>query len=345
MLTPVNSPDVVVLPRPEPRPSLWTSIRLSGLLELAEPEYRRWLAGIEADPLYARLRAGRLVRREPRRDARFAWPTGAPADGELLAGPATSLPGLDDELVRCIRRLGRETFERAFLRGEDPGERAAAAAAAGLGTGEAERVCALVDSLWTCEPPAPAPALEAPVSCVAALEREGEGWSVAYYSPHYLRGRYRVDYDALAAARGAWSPDEASRVRELVRQLELANHKLSALGRILEALPRLQPAFLATGDPDALRPARQNALARELAVSASTICRALAGRAVRLSQGRLVALADFFPTTRPRTERLIALAAAERPDATDEQLRRDLESRFGLRVTRRLVNLRRGGRA
>lgn len=311
---------------------------------MSEGEYRRWLGAIEADPLYQRLRAwpgGAIVRREPRPGSRFAW--GARAAGDVEGAPgAASLPGLDPEAAGWIRRIGLEAFERAFLRSDDPASREEAARAAGLTPQQAERVGRIVDSAeLLSEDAGPRPPLSAPIHCVAAFEREGPGWAVAYFSPHYLRGRYRVDYAALAAARARLSAGEWGRARELLGRLELANRKISALGRVLEALPGLQPEFIATGDPGALEPLRQNAVAKELALSPSALCRALAGRSVLLPRGREVGLGDFFPSTRWRTSRLVAELAAERPESTDEELRLELERRHGLVVTRRLVSLRR----
>lgn len=317
---------------------------------MSEPDYRDWLKALEGDPLFARLRSwnGRaVIRREPRPGARFAWPESA-LGGKDVAGPSGlgALSDLDEETAGLVRKLGLEAFERAFLRGEETAQRRAAAAAAGLTEAEGERVARLVDSLAFFENEKNINgtterfALGRP-HCIASIERTPEGYAVAYVSTHYLRGRYRVDYAALSGLKSSLPRAEWARVRELVRQLELANRKLSALGRILEALPSLQPAFLSAGDPESLVPLRQNAVARELGLSPSAICRALAGRSVRVPRGREVALSAFFPSTRARTERLIALVAGGRPDATDEQIRGELEARHGLSVTRRLVNLRR----
>lgn len=323
---------------------MWTSIRISSLLEMSEVEYRRWLSAIEADPLYQRLRAwpgGPIVRREPRPGARFAW--GARAAGEVESvASAASLPGLDPQVAGWIRRLGLQAFERAFLRSDNPAARLEAALAAGLTPEQAEGVGRIVDSAELLrDAESVRPPLSAPVHCVAAFEREGPGWAVAYFSPHYLRGRYRVDYAALAAARAQWSAGDWGRLRELLGRLELANRKISALGRVLEALPGLQPEFIGTGDPGTLKPLRQNAAVKELALSPSALCRALAGRSVLLPRGREVELAAFFPSPRWRTSRLVAELAAQLPEATDEELRLELKRRHGVVVTRRLVSLRR----
>lgn len=343
-MQPASGPRVVVQPRPEPRLAVWASIRLSSLLEMSEPDYRKWLSSLETDPLYRKLRAwpgGAVVRREPRPGSRFAWGARSTADAEGVAGLA-SLPGLDLESSSWIRKIGLERFERAFLRSDDPAERLEAARQAGLTPEQAERIARIVDSAeLLSQERSPAPALEAPVHCVASIEREGRAFAVAYYSPHYLRGRYRVDYPSLSAVKAALHPREWARARELLRQLELANRKLSALGRILESLPAWQPEFLETGDPRALRTLRQNAAAKELGLGPSAVCRALAGRSVRLPNGREAALSEFFPSQRWRTARLVAELARAEPKRTDDEIRRELESRFGLVVTRRLVSLRR----
>lgn len=341
---------LLVQPRADVRPA-WLSARLASVLDLPEPEYRRWLRALESDPLFARLRAwpgGPVVRREPLAGARFAWrrlprASGAEAAEERGFPSPGAMPGLDDELAECVRRIGLEAFERCYLKGDDPRQREAAARDAGLDARQAERVARLVDELWIGEDAlaAPASGLGAPVHCVAAIERGADGFYPAYLFPDYLRGRYQVDYAALPGLKAALGAEDWTRARELLRQLELANRKLGALSRIIDALPRLQPEFFASEDPDALRPLRQNAAAAELRLSPSAVCRALAGRAVRTPRGRELALGGFFPSARRRNARLIARAVAEAPEATDEEIRSRLSRAHGLRVTRRLVNLRR----
>ncbi|HAH05096.1 MAG TPA: hypothetical protein DCM05_01000 [Elusimicrobia bacterium] len=319
------------------------ALRAARMLQASEPAYRDAVRAIEDDPLYQRLSRGPLgVFRRAARPARFCRAALEPA---ALSSSFDSVPEEAPEFYKLIRSLGPERFARYFL-GEEEHEDAAAARALGLAPEDVRRIRAFVDRFFAAAGSAPSTApLAVPSYPVASLSREDGRLEVRYLSAHYARGRYRIDYDAIAALRraGAFTREEAARLRGMVGAMEALNAKLTALDAALSAAARGQSAYLLSGDRSLLRPLTQREAAASAGISSSAFCRALSGRSVLTPWGQTAALPDLFPSRREQVGRLVEEVLQEGP-ATDEAVRRRLLER-GVRVSRRLVNLRRRERA
>ncbi|MBI5244355.1 MAG: hypothetical protein HY922_11865 [Elusimicrobia bacterium] len=322
------------------------ALRLARLLKTPEPEYGRLIRAIEDDPLFVRLsRSPQGIFSRSARPERFCWSL---LEAGRLPQSSAALEGLlpdgDPAFFERLRALGRERFSRYFL-GERDFDPDAAARALGLCAEEVLRIRAYVDSFLAraqaAPPCGPAPAPAPRPAVVAFIERDGDKIEARYLSAHYARGRYRIDYEKLSASKrsGVFSHAESRRLMELVRAMEAVNGKITALDAALAAAVSGQREFLLSGDRRDLRPLSQREAAAQARTSASAFCRALSARSVLAPWGAELALAAFFPSRREWLGRLVAEIAGQ-GDFSDEDIRGRLAQR-GLRVSRRLVNLRR----
>jgi RNA polymerase sigma-54 factor len=128
----------------------------------------------------------------------------------------------------------------------------------------------------------------------------------------------------------AWLRVHQDRATDLLRQLDSRAHMLSAVAR---AAVEYQSQFIARG-PEAHRPLTRSMIAASLAVSESTVSRAVKDKRLRLPDGRVVALACLFGKSvaaRAELEELMRGAPL-----SDRQLSEQLSAR-GFSVSRRTV--------
>ena len=112
------------------------------------------------------------------------------------------------------------------------------------------------------------------------------------------------------------------------------HERASTLGRVIERLLDAQAAFVR--DPSAARrPFTRAALAGELGLHESTVSRSVAGKTVRLPDGRVLALSAFFGADGGAKEALRELLATG-PARSDRLLAEQLAAR-GHQVARRTV--------
>lgn len=325
-------------------------IRLSSLLEMPEDEYRLWVRRLESDPLFRRLASGegahRVLRRRPWADAR--WHIPLEEGGAEAAAPAPRPTGperVPEQVLALVRRMGREDFERYFLRNDGAIALPDAARACGLTGEEARAVAGFLDGMFLEVEAAgglPAPPPAAPAwRTVAAVERSGRGFVPAFFSAHYARGLYAIDYDRLAEAKrsGTFSGEDWRRVRELVRQAELINAKQTVLAGLLRLALQVQAEYLRTASPARLMPFTQKQAAERIEASPSAVSRALQGRALRLPWGEERPLAHLFPSRREVAVALVRGLLQREPGLTDAELRDRLRGGWGIKVTVRSVNI------
>jgi hypothetical protein len=320
-------------------------IQLSDVLDMPELEYRRWVSSIEADPLFAMLRRpgrGRaVVRRQPWGRFRFAELLSDPADPRPSGSPAWEAPS--PEVQNAIRRAGQDNFERYFLYNPDNVGLPEAAEKSGLTPDEARRIQEFLDRLDLAHGggPAETPAPAASASRVASIGLENGEPLVFLLTPHYARGRYVIDYDELKRLKdlGALPLDQWGKVQDMVRRMELANRKQTALAGLLQLITREQKKYFLKGQALWLRALSQREAAQRLQTSPSAVCRALQGRSVRTPWGEEQALKFFFPSQKELALYYVQDILSRHPKLTDRALLQRLKHDRGLSVSVRCVNL------
>ncbi|HWO58727.1 MAG TPA: hypothetical protein VNO31_01630 [Umezawaea sp.] len=173
---------------------------------------------------------------------------------------------------------------------------------------------------------------------VLVHRRPGGGFDVevadsGWYGLAVARESAAVRADREAAA---WLKPHEQAARKLIRGLDL---RADVLHRVATAAVGHQGAFLDHGPPGH-RDLTRARVADDLGLHPSTVSRAVAGKALRHPDGRVVPLATLFGTAVPVKARVAELAA--RGGLSDEGIRAALAGE-GVRVARRTVAKYRAG--
>lgn len=315
-------------------------LKIAYTLEMPEKEFEAKVRALEADPLYAPLRAAGALVLEPFPGAFFAARRNA--GRELGAAAAAELPTLLDgqgDVAKLIERVGQERFEECFLQDGAMSDEERAGIC-GITPQDARRLREFVDRLYIqAEVGGAAPAAAPPkvFSAVAGIElREGRP-VLAFFHREVWKGRYTVDEERLRLFKDTLPAKEQRKAVSLVRTLAFLERRKSTLYRALEVILETQTEYLASGKPEQRRPLTQSALSQRLDSLPSVIFRLVSNKSVRLPWGLEVPLKSLLPNEKLLArERLHELALAM-PGLSDEALRREMESRFGARLSRRSI--------
>jgi hypothetical protein len=312
-------------------------MKLARLMEMPEAELEDLARQLEASPLFDRLSlAGVLVPSEfPA--ARFAARRFA---GYGLRMSGSGLPELVDgncDLVRLMQGTGQERFEEWFL-GEKSSSDDERARSCGITVEEARLLREFADRAFIqgeFETSAPAP--EKVFSAVAGIEMDGDKPILAFFHREIWKKRYSIKEDRLAAYLASMPPAEAGKVKNLLYRIKIVEQRKTTLYRLLEEILKVQAEYLRTGEPDKRQPLMQRSMAETLGADPSVINRLISNKSVQLPWGLEAPLAAFFPSAKDiNRERLYELACAN-PGWKDEDLRREIERGYGVRLSRRSI--------
>ncbi len=333
-------------------PSLRQDLRLFALLARPEADFLELAAELEADPLFARLLAPGpggeppvLRRRLPGASYAFSLACG---DGELASAAEGCCAGewLAERpaMLELARRAGPAGFQRWFLSDAafDP---AAAGGACGLTAAEAARLKAFADAFLLAHERVPPRRLPQPLlRCAAEVDVSGGEPAAAYTHPAYFRGAYAINGQALSRllSGGSLSRAEAARARRLAAAAQRVAWRKSGFHRSLTALLAAQKDFFLGRGP--LKPLSQRQLASEVGLNPGTVSRLLAGRTVRAPWGGEVRLKDLFlPKSAFVIDRIREVTGGAAGKLTDGEVSAALRKAYGIKVSRRSVNLYRSG--
>jgi RNA polymerase sigma-54 factor len=313
-------------------------MKLARLMEMPEAELAGLALRLEASPLFRSLADSKIIMPAAVPQARIAARRFA-GYGLRLAG--AGMPGLADgdcEVVRLMRRIGQDRFEKWFLRSEGSGDRDRAEGC-GISTEDARKLGDFMDRAFIQgEFEGPGPAAPAKVfSPVAGIDLQDGKPALAFFHREVWKRRYRIDDDRLAEHLRALPPAEAEKARRLVKRLRLLEQRKTTLYRLLEEVLEAQAEYLRTGDPAERRPLTQRALAAGLGTAPSVLSRLISNKSVQLPWGLEAPLALLCPSAKSvHREHVRALACAN-PNWRDEELRRELERRHGAKLSRRSI--------
>jgi len=325
----------------------------ANLLEMPDDEFNRLISGIEEAPLFRRLyRQEKVVcyQRFPRTDISSSFHR--PLNEDMIVDRGSidieSLLLDKEHVISQIQKMGLEKFKRYFLFPES-----------GIGLDEVARECDLevsqvqeINNLVNefsirSEFYHPSSIASGVIrySKIASVDKDKEGFVIAYFSPAFARGRYLVNYEKFEELRsaGALTEAEAKEAKQLFKKLELINSRKDTLNQILQNIVDKQALYLESQDLKTLLPFSQKELAEKIGVAASSVSRAIRGKSVDTPWGEEVPLKNFFP--RPKTLRkglFKQLLKSDSEFSSDEAIRIKLWEKFGVAISRRSVtNLRR----
>jgi DNA-directed RNA polymerase specialized sigma54-like protein len=321
------------------------------LLQLPEGEFHQLIVEIERSPLFLRLyQKEKLIRyqRFPRTCISSAF---YQLKEESAADPGSinmeSLLLKKQDLVNQIKKLGMEKFKRYFLFPDSGMTINEIARECDLTVAQVQEINRLIDEFSVMSEfyhPSKFNSDIIRYYKVASVERAGEDFVIAYFSPLCARGRYQIDYERFEELKGngVFSEDEANETRQLFKKLELINSRKDTLNQILQGILDKQMLYFQTGDSMSLLPVSQKELAKKLGLAPSSVSRAIRGRSIDTPWGEEVPLKHFFP--RPKWFRRKLLGQLLKSDnglSTDEMIRVKLREKFGVAISRRSVaNLR-----
>ncbi len=326
-------------PAAGPRAGLRARLQFSRLLKLPEAALADEVRRLEGSDLFRRLvdlgvvvQETSAVRLAARRSAGYELRGSADGLGDLLD------PGGD--LARLMTRLGQDMFEDEFLRGE-PRSDAERALRCGISKDEARRLRELVDRLYVQEElgARPQEAPTARLSAVAGIAVEAGRPVLAFFHREIWKSRYRVDDRRRDDFLSALPHGEARRVGALLRKLQMIDRRKTTLYGLLEFVIEAQAEYFLTRDPLRRRPLSQREAAARLGVCASVMSRLVSNKAVELPWGVDVPLKELLPSRKTVLRDRLGELAADRPGLSAAQLARELEARFGVRLSRQSISL------
>jgi hypothetical protein len=315
-------------------------LKIAYTLEMPEKDFEARVRALEADPLYAPLRAAGVLVLDPFPGAFFAARRNA--GRELGPAAVSELPTLLDgqgDLAQLIERVGQERFEDCFLQGDAMTDEARARTC-GITLQDARRLREFVDRLYIqAEVGGAAPSAAPPkvFSAVAGIEVRDGRPVLAFFHREIWKGRYKVDEERLRLFRDTLSPKEQRKAVSLARTFAFLERRKSTLYRALEVILEMQAGFLVSGKPEDRRPLTQSELSSRLDSLPSVIYRLVSNKSVRLPWGLEVPLKSLLPNEKSLArDRLHELALAK-PGLSDEALRREMTRIFGTSPSRRSI--------
>jgi hypothetical protein len=309
------------------------------LLSLSEPEAARLIFKLEQDPLFERLRA--FIRREKPKGGGFSLQLKDDRHG-LQAAPEIAWSAYRRE-IGLIKKIGHARFEKYFLYGDVGYSADQVSEFTGLSLAEVRQIRGFVFAVSMQEHGARNIQHAEPggrsYSCIARVEVGKGRPALVWLLPQLARGRYVVNFTALETFRkSGLTAEEAVRLAELLKTINLLNARQSAVKRLVELIVDSQRRFLVSGDAAKLRPLTASAAARRLQVYPSTVSRVAAGRSLLTPQGAELPLDFFLPNQRLLAARAIAGILKARPGETDRELAAELFKKHRIKLSRRAVN-------
>ncbi|MBK8575188.1 MAG: hypothetical protein IPN90_05750 [Elusimicrobia bacterium] len=309
-----DGPHFVARATPTPRPGLRSlqqlvpRLKIARVLSLPEDSFGQLVLSVERDPLFRKF----LHTDDPRFKL-FSYQryprTGLTAgflelrdDLSPASGDADIQSLLDEkrDLIDLCHRIGRANFETYFLFADRAGSPETVARACGLTPEEAKRLLELTTQIGIraefYNAPASTPENFNAFSRIAHIEREGDTFTIRYTSLRYGRGRYAINYEKMEALKKdpSLTPAEKRALRKLVQSMELVNARRSTMNQILDAVMDHQKKFLISGREEDLKDFTQDRLAAKMGVHPSTVCRAVASKAVLAPWNQELPLRDFL---------------------------------------------------
>ena len=323
-------------------------LRLFSVLAAPEEDFLRQSAELEADPLFSRLcapgpdgAAPVIRRRLPGASYAFSYACG---DAALAAAAEAGGAGewLADRpaMLELARRAGQSNFEKFFLSASvfNP---SAAARACGFTPEEASALKNFADAFTLAHervPPRALPALY--LRCAAVVTAENGKLSAAYTHPGYVRGVYRIDRRALAALvrGGAITGAEAARASSLLSRAQRLAWRKAGFHKVLTAILEAQAGYLLR--ESGLKPLTQREIAARAALNPATVSRLIAGKSLMLPWGEEMGFSGLFLSKNAYIiDRIKEILGAGNSGMTDREITEALKTTYGVRVSRRSVNL------
>ena len=332
--------------------NLKVDLRLFNILNSGENDILEMVRKIEADDLFRRLsgKTGdfpRVITYTRRNNSGYAWLSNLENEGFIQALDS-SVSGAEiisgrGQIIEIIREIGSDNFEKYFLGYEKfPTEKICKICA--ITKKEYERIMDFVAVYTHAYENIPVAALPVDYfSTIASIIKEEGGFRVEYTSMHYGQGEYSVDNEKLKSfkKKGLLTKQEAGRLTGLLDLINMVNCRKRCACKIVEGVLKYQMPFF-TGEGGQLLAMSQRALALQIGISHSSVSRIIGRKTLKMPWGSEIPLRDFFVSRRKfliDKVRDILLRYSEGKKLSDREIGEILNKKYGLKVSRRSVNL------
>ena len=347
--------------RPSPRTKLMGRIKLGNLFSLPEKEFVEYIKQIEEQEEFKELLNRRIVKYRKfsnvrvGRSTQFKEGLNSAKDFDLEELAERDPKGWQTVKEVAIK-LGEERFSD-FLKGNELSIREIAEEC-DLSLEEAEIFTNFINRFQTHQvffDPATSSVKSVPstshFSRVAYIEDQGGELLIfpGDDSQYLERGKYIIDYNhwETLIENGEMPLNKIKKILSLFRKLNMINHRITTLYRIIHQIKEKQSSFLISGNPKDKVPLTQRQMARALKVDPSTISRSVANKSMITPQGKEIPLKDFFSNGKEKINALIMdILKEEKKELkekalsnplSDKQIKDRLEKNYGIHIARRTI--------
>ncbi|OGR58571.1 MAG: hypothetical protein A2X34_05830 [Elusimicrobia bacterium GWC2_51_8] len=324
------------------------AIQVSQTLEMKEPDYESLVSRTERNIWFIKLSRFRhglpVIRRIPWPHTRLASVYFQETEHvSSNTGLLASFLGEHHKILGWIRELGRGNFERYFLNPAGQEDPVRIVKALGITSRRVKTIQDFMKS-FSFYGEESAARTSPPVQGgypVARVEIDrGKPW-LSWLIPHYAKGKYHINYEALKIFRrdGKFTREEWRDISGLLIQLEKINRKQTAMAAVLEFILRFHKVWFLRGPLKELKPVTQRLAAGRLALAPSTLSRLCRNRTLITPWGEETRLEQFFPSRKTWLFNRLRRLIVKRPDISSALIQKELADRFKADVSRRLINL------
>ncbi|TET44953.1 hypothetical protein E3J59_04425 [Candidatus Aerophobetes bacterium] len=335
-------------------------INLGKFMSLPEDEFQKLIKEVETDPLFKRLATPetKVIQRKRLPGTSLAKFKTIPLDPAITPSRDTleveSFLTQEEELVSTIKKLGVDRFKKYFLDNVSEMTLEEIAGECNSTVEEVRKVNSFVDRFYLQAESRGLPRDQRPqriyYSTIASVEREEGGFSIGFFSPEIVEGRYIMNLDRLEEMKraGAFDKSDIKKIKILFDKLRLVNSRETVIYRIVQKIIEVQRDFLESGNSMDLKFLTQGSLGKKVGTDASLISRAINRKAIRTPQGREISLKTFFPTKKQVRKELIRQVIDQEKTGienkiinkpySDGEIRKKLKEDFGVSISRRSVS-------
>ncbi|MEA3485326.1 MAG: hypothetical protein U9R03_01315 [Candidatus Aerophobetes bacterium] len=344
-----------------PRTKLMGRIKLGNLLSLPEKEFVEYIKQIEEQEEFKELLNYKVVKY--RKFSGIRLNPSIQFKEELISGKDFNFEELIEkdpkswQIVKKVAiKLGRDRFSN-FLKGDELSIRDIAKECA-LSLEEAERFTNFINRFQTHQiffnPDTSSvkftPSLSH-FSRVAYIENQ-KGELVIFPgddSSYLEKGKYVIDYErweSLIQNRDV-PHNRTKKILSLFHKLNIINHRVTTLYRIIHQMKEKQSSFLLSGDPRDKVPLTQKQMAQILEVNPSTISRSVANKSIITPQGKETPLKSLFTLGKEKISALITDILEEEKKKlekkgllkllSDKQIKDRLKEKYEIQIARRTI--------
>ena len=315
-------------------------MKLARMMSISESEFAATQDKLEQSLLFSLLKIAGVICLSEFPRARFA---AKQFGGYGVKSSVSGIGGLIDgngDLVKLIQRVGQEKFETWFLKSD--ASEVEVAEKCDLTLDEIRKLRDFVDKVYiqsefeqTGSEPSAQP--EQVLSAVAGISIENGKPVLSFFHREIWKGQYAVNQQKLAKYLHAVPADDADKAKTIISKLEFLERRKTTLFSLLEILLKEQKTYFISGEPSKRKPLTQRELSRDIGVDPSVLNRLVSNKSVQLPWGLEAPLSALIPSAKQVNLELLYKIIEAKPDFTDEQLRKEMESRHSVKLSRRSI--------